>query len=303
VREPTQVRAQDLVSVYLPTRNRAAMLPRAVESVLRQDHREFELLIVDDASTDATVEVAARLAAADSRLRVLRHDQPGGAPAARNLALRAATGRYVTGLDDDDEMLPQRISSLLRAFDERYAFVCSGAYIQSSAWRRPIFAVPARITLEDLLYRNVVGPPVLTLAERMREVGYFDETMPAWQDYDLWTRLVEHYGPALRIGEPSYVVHVDTGSERITERGAEGARRFIEKHRSRMQPDQLASQELELFMIERRRMGWRTATALLTPRIWRRTMRYFVTSNLPFLRRLAERYRRWRCRGKAGRPG
>ena len=286
--------SRELVSVYLPTRNRATLVSRAIESVLGQDHRDLELLVVDDASTDATPDVLARLAAADSRILLFRQPVPGGAPAARNVALRAAHGRYVTGIDDDDEMLPRRLSSLLRAFDERFAFVCSGALLHTGTWRRPARTSDAVITLDDELYGDQAGTQVFTLTERLREVGLFDETMPAWQDYDLWTRLIERYGPALRIAEPTYVMRVEPGTERISRRGAEGARRFIEKHRALMSPAQLASQQLELFMLEQRRMGLGDAAGFLTRGTWQRALRYFVTSNVPGLRGLAEKYRRWR---------
>ncbi len=284
--------AAPLVSVYLPTRNRAALLPRAVESVLKQDHANLELLVVDDASTDSTPEVLARLAAADPRVKVFRQDRPTGAPAARNVAIRAARGRYLTGLDDDDEFLPGRITSLLGAFDERYAFVCSGAFLDSGTWTRPSRTSRAVITLDDELYGDQAGTQVLTLTARVQEAGGFDESMPAWQDYDLWTRLIERHGPALRIAEATYLQHVEAGTERITARGADGARRFIEKHGERMNSRQLASQEFELFMIEGRRLGPGEAMRFASRRTWRRTARYLLTSNLPFLRRIAERYRR-----------
>ena len=70
----------------------------------------------------------------------------------------------------------------------------------------------AVITLDDELYGDQAGTQVFTLTQRLREVGLFDETMPAWQDYDLWTRLIERYGPALRIAEPTYVMRVEPGT-------------------------------------------------------------------------------------------
>lgn len=286
--------AGPLVSVYLPTCNRARLVPRAIDSVLGQDHADLELLVVDDASTDETPDVLAQIATRDSRVRVFRQPARGGAPAARNVALKNASGRFVTGLDDDDQMLPQRVSSLLRGFEERHAFVCSGALLHSGTWIRPSRTTDAVITLDDELYGDQAGTQVLTLLSRVHEVGLFDESMPAWQDYDLWTRLIERYGPARRIGEPSYLQHVEAGTVRITQRGAEGARRYIDKHRSRMNSAQLASQELELYMIEQRRMQLGAAARFMTPRTWRRTLRYLVTSNVPALRGVAERYRRWR---------
>ena len=283
-----------LVSVYMPTRNRAGLVTRAAASVLAQDRDDLELLIVDDASTDATPQVLARLAACDLRVRVLSMPQRGGAPAARNLALQAARGRFVTGIDDDDEMLPGRLGALLDAFDPSYALVCSGAWLHSGAWLRPSRTSPGVITLDEQLFGDQVGTQMLTLRERVLELGGFDESLPAWQDYDLWTRLIERFGPALRIPEPSYVQRVEAGTERVTERGPEGARRFIEKHAARMRPAQLASQQLELLMLERRRLPPAEAVNYLAPRTWRRALRYMVTSNIPGLRSMAERYRRWR---------
>ena len=282
------------VSVYLPTRNRAHLVGRAIDSVLAQDFRDFELLVVDDASTDATPEVVAAIARKDPRVRRYRLEQQGGAPAARNVALRAATGRFATGIDDDDEMLPHRLSSLLQAWDERYAFVCSGTLLHTGEWRRPARTSHKVITLADELHGDQAGTQVLTLTARLREVGLFDESMPAWQDYDLWTRLIERHGPALRIAEPSYLQRVEPGTTRISERGAEGARRYIDKHRHRMSLDQLARQELERYMLQRDRMTLAAASRFPTRRTWPVVARYWVTSNLPVLRRVAERFRRWR---------
>ena len=84
----------------------------AVASVLAQTHPDFELLIVNDGSTDGTAGYLDDLAARDARVRVFHHDQPGGAPRARNKAIREARGSWVTGIDDDDEFLPGRLAAL-----------------------------------------------------------------------------------------------------------------------------------------------------------------------------------------------
>jgi glycosyltransferase involved in cell wall biosynthesis len=281
-----------LVSVYLPTRNRAALLPRAVESVLRQDHTNLELLVVDDASTDSTPGVLARLAKADPRVKVFRQDRPTGAPAARNVAICAASGRYLTGLDDDDEFLPGRITSLLGAFDERYAFVCSGAHVNFGDWHRVSRASGATITLEAELFADQVGTQVLTLKERLLEVGGYDVAMPASQDYDLWTRLIARFGPAIRIDEPTYVVHLDQEIHRISLNRLEGARRYLKKHQSKMNALQLRQHELKLFMLEGKRMTLADAARMSTGLNRLEVFRYLTTSNLPFLRRLAMTARR-----------
>ena len=91
------------VGIYLPTRNRAGLLPRAVTSVLNQSHRQLELIIVDDGSDDSTPTVIAELIARDSRVRALRMPTPVGAPAARNAAIRASAAQWLTGIDAEPQ--------------------------------------------------------------------------------------------------------------------------------------------------------------------------------------------------------
>jgi hypothetical protein len=110
----------------------------------------------------------------------------------------------------------------------------------------------------------------------------------------MWTRLLERRGVALRIAEPTYVAHVEPGVQRVSVRGLEGARRYLEKHGSRMNARQRKSHLLKILMLEQRRMTPAAAADLLTRDTWRSVARYFVTSNVPALRRLGERYRRWR---------
>src|SRR5689334_6460086 len=90
------------VSVVMPAYNAEPFLATAVESVLRQSHRDLELLIVDDGSSDGTVALAQRFAGRDPRVRLLRQANAGPGPA-RNTAFRAAAGRFFAFLDSDDE--------------------------------------------------------------------------------------------------------------------------------------------------------------------------------------------------------
>lgn len=103
------------VSVVITTYNRAAVLPRAVESVLAQTYTNFELIVVDDHSTDSTPEFVASLA--DERVRSLRHDCNTGQSKALNTGIDAARGEYVAFLDDDDEWLPQKLASQVAVLD------------------------------------------------------------------------------------------------------------------------------------------------------------------------------------------
>ena len=102
-----------LVSIYLPTRNREALLRRAINSVLTQTYTTLELIVVDDGSTDGTHTYLDTVRTGDSRIQVIRNEVSLGAPLSRNLAIRAARGEFITGLDDDDYFHPQRLATLV----------------------------------------------------------------------------------------------------------------------------------------------------------------------------------------------
>ena len=285
-----------LVTVYLPTHNRAALLRQAIRSVLAQDHRELELIVVDDGSTDGTQEVLAAFAAADPRLRVLRNERPAGAPAARNRAILDARGEFVTGIDDDDLMLPDRISALLAAHDDRYAFVCGASYVigADGRWYDVHDAVEGRVELDELLLRNVVGNQVLLRTARLREAGLFDEAQPAWQDYELWTRLVLRHGPAWRIAEPTYVRRATIAHARITGSPAaiEGARRYYALYENHMGDAQRRSQRLLQAAVAGRRLTLaqlRDGLAAAETRPY--ALRYWLRSNAPALVRAYDAWR------------
>lgn len=229
------------VTVYIPTRNRGTLLERAVRSVLEQDVDGVEVIVVDDCSTDGTVGIVERLIDENrtgTALKLIKLPSSSGACVARNCAIKAASGRFVTGLDDDDYFLPGRIWSFLEAFDpSRESFVFAsylreGAMCGGRVSRKPI-TLPALVDLPRLLMRNVVGNQIFTTKERLLEVGGFDERLPAWQDYDLWIRLLRRYGPARRVGAASYVHSVDASAVRISndhERIARAFRHFCAAH-------------------------------------------------------------------------
>ena len=115
-----------LVTVYIPTHNRCQLLKRAVDSVLKQSYQHIELIIVDDASVDDTEYYLSELVTQHANIRFFKQKHAKGACVARNIAINDAKGELITGLDDDDEYLPERIADLVANYDEGYAFVCTG---------------------------------------------------------------------------------------------------------------------------------------------------------------------------------
>jgi glycosyltransferase involved in cell wall biosynthesis len=236
-----------LVSVYLPTRNRQLLLREAIESVLVQDYRNLELIIVDDASTDETPNVLSGYASADPRIKWIRLSEARGAPVARNIAIRAARGALCTGIDDDDLMMPTRLSQLVSQHDARYAFNCTGYIAEDEFGRRRINCRDELLTLEALLFSNRVGNQAMMLRDRVLAIGGFDEDMPASQDHDLWVRLVAKFGSAKRIRTPTYIVRESSDRQgRITSspNALKGALRFTEKHRSMMSAGHLKARNI-----------------------------------------------------------
>ncbi|MES2908707.1 MAG: glycosyltransferase [Pseudomonadota bacterium] len=218
-----EVVAMPLVSVYMPTHNRLALLRRAVSSVLAQSMTDLELIIVNDQSSDGTADYLDELAASNPRVRVLHNTGNLGACASRNRAIAVARGEYVTGLDDDDFFLPERLSSFLRRWaaaevsEPTLKGLYSNVYFMTRAdgGGRATQVLP-RVTRTDLQRRNHVGNHVFTKTRYLKAIGGFDPAFPAWQDYDTWYRLAESEGSLLADPGISYVVDESHDNERIS---------------------------------------------------------------------------------------
>ncbi|MBS0305635.1 MAG: glycosyltransferase family 2 protein [Proteobacteria bacterium] len=204
------------VSVVVPAYNAAAFVGRAVDSVLAQSGVDYELLVVDDGSSDGTVAV---LAAYGDRLRVLVQANAGPA-AARNRGLHEARGRYVAFLDADDWWLPEKLARQVALLDGRPEIgFCSTATRVVTEGGAPAGEWPCvpgeRPLLETLFVRSaaVSGSTsgVLARRELLLGAGGFDEALRGFEDPDLWMRLAARAGYAC-IDEPLTVVVRTPGS-------------------------------------------------------------------------------------------
>ena len=236
--------ALPLISVYMPTFNRATMASRAIDSVLAQDYPNIELLVVDDASTDDTWHRLTNQYINDERIRFFRQNSGQGACAARNRAIGEAKGDFVTGIDDDDEFLPNRLSSLYQAYDDKYSCVCSGYIWDYGNVQKQLYASRQVVALPELLDLHTLSNQALVKRERMLALGGFDTSLAAFQDYDMWVRVVQAYGPALRIAEPTYKVNVGHELGRITNspKRLDAHKQFVAKHRLHMSERNLQNQ-------------------------------------------------------------
>src|SRR6516225_2350448 len=230
-----------LVSVILPTRDRLELLRRAVASVRAQTERRFELIVVDDASSDDTPDYLQQLVAADRRIRIVRNALPGGGGGARNAGIRLSGARWVAFIDDDDEWLPHKLEQQLRILQSDGAAVaCSCGYlVRSRSGASKVMAVRANTTVQELLTNNWLGgaSTCVCSSEALRDIGGFDPSLRAGQDLDLWVRLRQRGKVA--ICAETLVIHRAHAGPRITTDTKSqylGVRRFYFKHRDLMVP-------------------------------------------------------------------
>jgi hypothetical protein len=181
------------VSVVVPTYQRRELVKRAVASVLSQTFRDFELIVVDDGSTEGTGEALSRL---EDRLRYVWQENRGVA-AARNVGLGLARGSIVAFLDSDSRWLPDHLTTVTEALEQHPGAVL--AFSPPDSRSRPL-AGSGRARLSEPLPRLLVGNYVGNLSsvavrrDALREVGGFDERLRLTEDADLWLRLAVRGG-------------------------------------------------------------------------------------------------------------
>jgi hypothetical protein len=190
-----------LVSVIIPTRNRPHLLPRTLESVLKQSTENLEVIVVDDGSTDSNGAVAA---AVDPRVSVLRNPEPTGVSAARNRGIAAARGEWIAFCDDDDLWAPNKLREQLTAADRAGANWAYAGDVNVDDHFHVISGGPPPdpATVMALLPRcNPLasgGSNVVVRSSILAAVGGFDPTLRRTEDWDLWIRIA-------RKGQPAYV--------------------------------------------------------------------------------------------------
>jgi glycosyltransferase involved in cell wall biosynthesis len=206
------------VSVVIPTYNRDAVVTRAIDSVLTQKYDDFEVVVVDDCSTDDTRAVVEGYD--DNRVRYVRHDENQGACAARNTGIKHSNGRYVAFLDSDDEWDETKLAKQIKCIEgaQQNVGVIYTGYRMKQSDSIEIGQVPSKHgdIYRDQLAKDWVSPTSAVLVDRecFESVGMFDTDLAARQDYDMWLRLSRHYEFDY-VKEPLVTLNAD-GSDRIT---------------------------------------------------------------------------------------
>ncbi|MGB3586084.1 MAG: glycosyltransferase family 2 protein [Tunicatimonas sp.] len=182
------------VTVCITTFNRKEMLNRAVESVLNQTYAHFELIIVDDCSSDGTEDYANKLVSKDQRIRYIRHDVNRGLAAARNTAIFNSRGTYFTFVDDDDSWKPSYLDEFVRlakGYDANWCFCCGSITIDSLG--QTVYANYRSLEGPLINYiRQGYTPPIASqfyFTLTLQQCGGYNEQIKNGVDHDLWLTL------------------------------------------------------------------------------------------------------------------
>jgi glycosyltransferase involved in cell wall biosynthesis len=184
-----------LVSVVMPAFNAARFIRAAVDSVLAQSYRHFELVVVDDASSDETAAILRDYQKRDDRVRVHRHPINEGVTAALNRGCAIATGEFIARMDADDLCLPERLAQQVAYLRQHPEVGAVGGWVQQvDEYGRPgkIHRPPTDPTLVSwslFFCSSLVHPLVMMRRDLLERVGCYRPDYPHNEDYDLWFRL------------------------------------------------------------------------------------------------------------------
>lgn len=180
------------ISVIMPAYNAAMYIGEAILSVMVQTVPDWELLVIDDHSSDETVAIVERLALQDSRIRLIRRDtNSGGAAKVRNQGLELSRGEFVAFLDSDDVWLPEKLERQLSAIAD--ADLCYTSYQvigADGAAAKPDYLVPDAVTFESMLRENVIGCSTVLLRGDLARSHPFNTDF-YHEDYILWLTLLQ----------------------------------------------------------------------------------------------------------------
>jgi glycosyltransferase involved in cell wall biosynthesis len=183
-----------VISVIIPAYNRSSTIARSVQSVLVQTFQDFEIIVIDDGSTDTTREVVQKIA--DKRIHLICHHGNQGAAVARNTGMQAATGEYIAWLDSDDEWLPEKLDIQLQALNlsASNARACYTAYELFDGGQSRLY-IPEHTDYKKLFLRCDQAPGSSLLFERsiLQEIGYLDTSLRRYEDWDWLLRYCSKY--------------------------------------------------------------------------------------------------------------
>ncbi|WP_053983013.1 glycosyltransferase family 2 protein [Niameybacter massiliensis] len=180
----------ELVSVITPAYNCAEYLEECIESVIQQTYSNWEMIIVNDKSTDSTKEIVEKYVAKDPRVKLYNQEVNAGAAAARNKAIELSKGRFIAFLDSDDKWKPHKLEKQIPfMLRNKYGFTFTSYEIMNGNKRnkKKIFRAPSKITYKQYLKNTIIGCLTVVMDKKILgeikvEVGHLEDVL-TWMKY------------------------------------------------------------------------------------------------------------------------
>lgn len=211
-----------MVSIILPTYNRQNTISRSIKSVINQTYKDWELIIVDDASTDDTKNYVLRFT--DPRIKYYKLDKNLGACYARNYGIKRAKGTYIAFQDSDDEWKCDKLAKQISFLEETHADMVFCRMLSDEEGKHKKIFPPKRIkdsciTLECVMEKNIASTQTFLVKSSCFEKVMFDEKMPRFQDWDFLLRFMQLF--SVRMQE-DVLVYQHLSKDSITKNAQKG---------------------------------------------------------------------------------
>ncbi|SHH38669.1 glycosyltransferase family 2 protein [Winogradskyella jejuensis] len=205
---------QPLVSIIIPSYNRADLIGETIESIIAQTYKNWECVIVDDGSTDNSFEVINALAKKDSRIRFHKRPEskPKGANACRNYGLELSNGEYINWLDSDDIFHPMKLEKqIMKIIEDKVFFsICKSYVFENSITDNKELILKSKDVktddpFNDFISKRIIIPiqaPIFQKDFIINNKFFFDESLQAGQEWELFARIFQKYADYSSINEP-----------------------------------------------------------------------------------------------------
>jgi len=190
---------QKLVSIIMPAFNAANTIEKSIKSISNQTYKDWELIVINDGSTDNTKEIVKRLMRKEKRIYLITSQRNIGSPAGRNKGIKASNGRWIAFLDADDLWLPKKLKAQIAFHKKNKVALSYTQYRRINKFGRLgcIIKSPSQITYEALLKSNVIANSTALIDRQNIPIGdLLVNSKLGYDDYPRWLNITRNFGPA-----------------------------------------------------------------------------------------------------------
>lgn len=181
-----------LVSIIIPSYNASKFIRETITSVRQQSYQNWEMIVVDDYSSDDTCKIIEQECGEDFRIKLIKLDMNKGPAHARNVGIKNARGKYLAFIDADDTWLPEKLQkqvSFMQSKDIAFSFTEYRQISEDGKWCGKIVSVPVSVTYNELLKETIIGGHTVMLD--IEKIGFFEYSGEYHEDYITWLNLLK----------------------------------------------------------------------------------------------------------------